>query len=150
MMETMTEALAIPHLTYNEEVALDALVEIKASLAATPDLKLTYLSFFIKALSLAILQFPIVNSRFSDDLQSYTMLANHNISIAMDSPHGLFLPNIKNCEGKSIFDIANDLHDLSTKAATGQFGDEVEGGTIALSNTGTIGGTYNCPVIFPP
>jgi 2-oxoisovalerate dehydrogenase E2 component (dihydrolipoyl transacylase) len=149
MTKTMTDAKNIPHLTYSDEIFIDELNKVKKQLTDAGH-KITFMPFFIKALSLAILEYPIVNSSFSQDLTSYTMFGSHNISVAMDTPFGLFVPNIKNCEDKSILHIADDLRQLGEKGQAGKFSDELDGGTITLSNIGMIGGTYMRPVILPP
>lgn len=57
--------------------------------------KLTYMPFFMKALSLALIEYPIFNSAFTNDYKQYIQYGSHNISIAMDTPYGLFVPNVK-------------------------------------------------------
>jgi 2-oxoisovalerate dehydrogenase E2 component (dihydrolipoyl transacylase) len=149
MTKAMTEALKIPHLTYSDEVFLDELIKVKKALAKAGT-KITFMPFFMKALSIAMLDYPVVNSQFGEDLKTYTQFAGHNISIAMDTPHGLFVPNVKNCEQKSVLQIAEDMRQLSEVGNAGKFSDELDGGTISLSNVGMIGGTYLRPVILPP
>lgn len=152
MVKTMTEALKIPHLTYCDEVKMDSLLALRQALKTKVKSKLTLSPFFIKALSLAIQDFPIVNSSFiREDCSEYRVFASHNVSIAMDTPLGLIVPNIKNCEGLSIIEIAEELTRLQDLASQGRLGTaDLEGGTIALSNIGSIGGTYTRPVILPP
>ncbi|MGH0158959.1 UNVERIFIED_CONTAM: hypothetical protein FKN15_036652 [Acipenser sinensis] len=77
--------------------------------------------------------------------------ASHNIGLAMDTQQGLIVPNVKNVQMLSIFDIAAELNRLQTLGATGQLGtNELTGGTFTISNIGSIGGTYAKPVILPP
>ncbi|CAG9311675.1 unnamed protein product [Blepharisma stoltei] len=152
MCKTMTEALLFPHLTYCEDVYMDTLIELRKMIKTTlTDVKLTFMPFFIKALSLAIYDFPIVNASFINNNTEFVMKASHNVSVAMDSRAGLLVPNIKNCQNLSIYEIAVEmarLQDLGTKGKIGQ--SDLEGGTICLSNIGSIGGTYTAPVILPP
>ena len=64
---------------------------------STTDAKLSWLSFFVKAFSLSLLEYPIVNSSFANELDNeYIIHGAHNITIAVDSVAGLFIPNIKN------------------------------------------------------
>ena len=79
------------------------------------------------------------------------MLREHNIGIAMDTPRGLLVPNVKGVQDKSIFEIAQDLTRLGEMGAAGKLGEaELTGGTFTLSNIGSIGGTHMSPVIMVP
>mmetsp|Transcript_18642 Transcript_18642/g.33699 ORF Transcript_18642/g.33699 Transcript_18642/m.33699 type:complete len:432 (-) Transcript_18642:2636-3931(-) len=152
MVKSMTAALKIPHLTYCDEVKIDNLISVRQLLKPRAKCKLTVSPFFIKALSLAISEFPTVNSSFiKEDCSEYKVHAAHNVSVAMDTPLGLIVPNIKNCDQLSIIEIAEELNRLQDLASKGRLSvSDLEGGTIALSNIGSIGGTYTRPIILPP
>lgn len=152
MVKSMTQALKIPHLTYSEDVYMDEIIALRSQLKANlKDIKLTFMPFFIKALSLALLDFPIVNSVFNENTSECIYKASHNVSIAMDSPFGLIVPNIKDVQNKSIFEVAKDMNRLQDLGGKGKLTDnDLKNGTIALSNIGSIGGTYVAPVIMPP
>uniref|UniRef100_A0A8R1I9P0 Dihydrolipoamide acetyltransferase component of pyruvate dehydrogenase complex n=1 Tax=Caenorhabditis japonica TaxID=281687 RepID=A0A8R1I9P0_CAEJA len=154
MIKTMTEALKIPHFGYNDEINVDALVKLRGEIkdfAKERNVKLSYMPFFIKAASLALLEFPSLNATTDDKLESVVHKASHNICLAMDTPGGLVVPNIKNCEQRSIFEIAHELSRLMEAGKRQQIGrEDLLGGTFTLSNIGAIGGTYASPVIFPP
>ncbi|EGE08609.1 2-oxo acid dehydrogenase acyltransferase [Trichophyton equinum CBS 127.97] len=116
--------------------------------------KLSYLPFIIKAVSLALNQFPILNARVDTTSNpakpSLVMRASHNIGVAMDTPTGLLVPNIKNVQARSIIDIAAELSRLSEVARAGKLTPaDLSGGTITVSNIGTIGGTVVAPVLVP-
>lgn len=101
--------------------------------------KLTYMPFLIKAASLALLKFPILNSSLDVASESVVYKAAHNISVAMATPEGLVVPNVKNCENKSVFQIAFDLNQLQDKAQKGQLRpDDFANGTFSLSNIGIV------------
>lgn len=101
--------------------------------------KLTYMPFFIKAASLALLEFPILNSSLDVSSESVIYRSTHNISVAMATPEGLVVPNVKNCENKSIFQIAFALNQLQDKAQNGQLRPEdFANGTFSLSNIGIV------------
>ena len=96
----MTESLSIPFFTFSDEIDATKLIALRKEMkAANP--KLTMLPFFIKACSIAMTEFPIVNSMIDNDLdedgfiQRYVIKHDHNFSIAIDSPDGLTVPNIK-------------------------------------------------------
>ncbi|XP_041648179.1 lipoamide acyltransferase component of branched-chain alpha-keto acid dehydrogenase complex, mitochondrial [Cheilinus undulatus] len=154
MVKTMTAALKIPHFGYCDEVDLTRLVALRAELKSTAEsrgVKLSYMPFFIKAASLGLLHFPILNASVDEGCQNITYKASHNIGLAMDTSQGLLVPNVKNVQLLSVFDIAIELNRLQALGAAGQLGtNELTGGTFTLSNIGSIGGTYAKPVILPP
>ncbi|XP_059197812.1 lipoamide acyltransferase component of branched-chain alpha-keto acid dehydrogenase complex, mitochondrial [Centropristis striata] len=154
MVRTMTAALKIPHFGYCDEVDLSRLVSLRAELRPIAEgrgVKLSFMPFFIKAASLGLLHFPILNSSLDEGVQNITYKASHNIGLAMDTLQGLLVPNVKNVQLLSVFEIAQELNRLQTLGAAGQLGtNELTGGTFTLSNIGSIGGTYAKPVILPP
>lgn len=155
MARQMVESVStIPHFTYCEEIDLTELIALRASLKdqyAKQGVKLTMMPFFIKALSLAINQFPVMNAQVNKDCTELTYFDDHNIGIAVDSKIGLLVPNIKGCQRKSIIDIANDLTRLTEQAREGRVSPaDLKGGTISISNIGAIGGTVATPIINKP
>jgi 2-oxoisovalerate dehydrogenase E2 component (dihydrolipoyl transacylase) len=155
MVKTMNQSNAIPQFGLHDEVNVDRLMvmrnEFKVLAAKKGVDKLTFMPFFIKALSLALKEFPILNSTISPDETQIIYKASHNIGIAMDSPNGLLVPNIKNVQNLSILEIAKELNRLQQLGLQGKLGpNDLKGGTFTLSNIGTIGGTYARPLIAPP
>jgi 2-oxoisovalerate dehydrogenase E2 component (dihydrolipoyl transacylase) len=107
--------------------------------------------FFIKALSLAIEQFPIMNSQVNRDCTELTYFNDHNIGVAVDSKVGLLVPNIKGCQLKSVIQIAEDLTRMTEQAREGRVSPaDLKGGTISISNIGALGGTVATPIINKP
>lgn len=105
----------------------------------------------LQAVSLALTEFPILNSIVDANCENITYKAAHNIGIAMDTPEGLVVPSVKNVQTLSIYDIAVELNRMQTLGAAGKLTNaELTGGTFSLSNIGVIGGTYARPVILPP
>lgn len=154
MFKSMTAALKIPHFTYSDEVNVTDLVKLRDTLkcdAESLGVKITFMPFFIKAASLALTKFPILNSSLDEENESIIYKSSHNISIAMATQSGLVVPNVKNCEQKTILQIAQDLGDLLGRGRSGKLRpDDFQNGTFSLSNIGVIGGTYTKPVIAPP
>jgi 2-oxoisovalerate dehydrogenase E2 component (dihydrolipoyl transacylase) len=144
----------IPHFTYCEEIDLTELIALRGQLKdqyAKQGIKLTLMPFFMKAMSLAIKQFPIMNSQVNSDCSELTYFDDHNIGIAVDSKVGLLVPNIKGCQNKSIVQIAQELTKLTEAAREGRVSPaELKGGTITISNIGAIGGTVATPIINKP
>ena len=155
MAERMATSVAsIPHFTYVDENDITELAELRQTLKntyATDDLKITMMPLFIKALSLAIKEFPIINSSPNEDLTELTYRANHNIGLAVDGKTGLLVPNIKNVEQLGILDIAREVTRLVDAARSGKISPaDLKGGTITISNIGAIGGTVATPIINMP
>ncbi|XP_008293659.1 lipoamide acyltransferase component of branched-chain alpha-keto acid dehydrogenase complex, mitochondrial [Stegastes partitus] len=154
MVKTMSAALKIPHFGYCDEVDLSRLVSLRSelkSLSESRGVRLSYMPFFIKAASLGLLHFPILNASVDEGCQNITYKASHNIGLAMDTSQGLLVPNVKNVQLLSVFEIAQELNRLQTLGTAGQLGAaDLSGGTFTLSNIGSIGGTYAKPVILPP
>lgn len=155
MARQMAESVAtIPHFTYCEEIDLTDLIALRASLKdslAKQGVKLTMMPFFMKAMSLALNEYPILNSQVNADCTELTYIGEHNIGIAVDSKIGLLVPNIKDCQRKSIVEIAADLTRLTEQARDGRVTPaDLKGGTITISNIGAIGGTVATPIINKP
>jgi len=113
--------------------------------------KFTLMPILLKATSLALSEFPLLNSSISSDGKSYTMHGAHNIGLAMDTPNGLLVPNVKDVRSKSLLEIAAELQRLQADASAGKLGvNDLKGGTFSLSNIGNLGGTYTGPVINLP
>lgn len=155
MVKTMKVANEIPHFGYSEEYDLSQLVETRALLkdGVKKDygLSLSYMPFIIKAVSMALHEYPMLNASVNAEETEMTYHSRHNIGVAVDTPHGLLVPNVKDCQGRSILDITNELTRLVNAGRDNKLGPaDLADGTFALSNIGAIGGTYAKPVILPP
>lgn len=149
MIQTMTASREIPHMGFTDEFEVTKLVEFRKELSP----KVSVLAFFLKATSLALKEYPMINASWKDiDKGQATMWANHNIGVAMDTPRGLVVPVVRNCQDKSLVEIQEDLSNLKEIGATGKLGEEhLRGATFTLSNIGSVGGgTYMNPLIVPP
>ncbi|MBE8168892.1 MAG: dihydrolipoyllysine-residue acetyltransferase [Shewanella sp.] len=144
----------IPHFTYCEEIDVTDLMVLRKGMKekySSDELKLTMMPFFMKALSLAIKEYPIVNSRVNADCTELTYLSSHNIGMAVDSKTGLLVPNIKDVQNKSILEIAAEITRLTTAARSGRVSPaDLKQGTISISNIGALGGTVATPIINKP
>ncbi|KAK3488748.1 2-oxoacid dehydrogenases acyltransferase-domain-containing protein [Neurospora hispaniola] len=162
MFKSMTRSLTIPHFLYADEVDFTPLVELRTRLnrvlskSGLPEgqvSKLSYLPFIIKAVSMALYKYPVLNARVeldsnSNGKPSLVMRSQHNIGVAMDTPSGLLVPVIKNVGSLNILSIAAELARLQSLAVAGKLSpQDMSGGTITVSNIGSIGGTYLSPVI---
>lgn len=105
----------------------------------------------MKAASMALTQYPMINAHADVANGTVTHKAAHNISVAMDTPRGLLVPSVKHCEQRSVFEIAEELQRLQALGKENRLGaDDLSGGTFSLSNIGAIGGTYAAPVLVVP
>ncbi|KMZ09812.1 lipoamide acyltransferase component of branched-chain alpha-keto acid dehydrogenase complex, mitochondrial [Drosophila simulans] len=155
MLKSMTESLKIPHFAYSDEIDMTQLMQFRNQLQSVAKEngvpKLTFMPFCIKAASIALSKYPIVNSSLDLASESLVFKGAHNISVAIDTPQGLVVPNIKNCQTKTIIEIAKDLNALVERGRTGSLSPaDFADGTFSLSNIGVIGGTYTHPCIMAP
>ena len=154
MARHMTESLTIPRFTYCEEFCLDELLTLKGRLAPEFEregVKLTLLPFFIKALSLALSDYPLLGARLDDDGQTLVYEDGHHVGVAVDTQAGLMVPVLHHCEDKSLLTLARELNRLSEAARAGRLTQsELAGATISLSNIGVLGGTVSTPIVNPP
>ena len=155
MAERMADSVAtIPHFTFIDELDITELMGLRSDLVknhSSDDLKITLMPLFIKALSLALNQFPIVNSRANGDFTELTYLASHNIGMAVDGKTGPLVPNIKNVQQLGLLDVAREVNRLTEAARSGVINPaDLAGGSITISNIGVIGGTAAMPIINKP
>jgi 2-oxoisovalerate dehydrogenase E2 component (dihydrolipoyl transacylase) len=155
MAKAMVRSVStIPHFTYCEEIDMTNLMALRSGMKeayAKQDIKLTMMPFFMKSISLALKEFPIVNTQVNDDCTEITYFDDHNIGMAVDSKVGLLVPNVKQVQNKSIVDVAKDIMRLTDSARSGRVpAADLKGGTITISNIGAIGGTIATPIINKP
>lgn len=142
------------HFTFVEEVDMSEIVKLRE--AGKPEaemraVKLTFLPFIIKALIPALREFPYLNSSLDDEKQEILLKGDYNIGIATDTPQGLMVPVVKAADRKSIWEIAQDIQELSERARNGKSSiDDLRGGTFTVTNAGNIGGVFATPVINHP
>lgn len=164
MFKSMTKSVSIPQLGYKDEMELNATTEYRAALnqLVAKDTtgrfafqKVSYMPILVKCLSVALTQYPILNATLlnaeSGDVGSMQLQyrASHNIGVAMDTPQGLIVPNIKDVQNKSVLEVASELHRLAELGAKNSLSPaDLQGGTITVSNIGTIGGTYANPCLI--
>ncbi len=160
MAKAMVDSVnTIPHFTYCEEIDMTELIKLRLALKETlvvkemakQDIKLTMMPFFMKAISLALKEFPVINSQVNEDCTELTYFNDHNIGMAVDSKVGLLVPNVKQVQTKSILDLAADISRLTNDARSGRVqSSDLKGGTITISNIGALGGTVATPIINKP
>ncbi len=144
----------IPHITLFEDADitdLEAFRQAKKVIAEKQGVKLTPVPFIVKAVAKALKAYPIVNSALSADGQSLVYKKYVNVGVAVDTPHGLMVPVIRDADKKGIYDIARDLIDLSLKARDGKLApSDMQGGCFTISSLGGIGTTAFTPIVNMP
>ncbi|GGX78331.1 dihydrolipoamide acetyltransferase component of pyruvate dehydrogenase complex [Litchfieldella qijiaojingensis] len=155
MARRMAEAAStIPHFTYGDEIDVTELLALRERLkdeAQAQGTRLTLMPFFMKAVALAVREFPILNSRINDEVTEIHYQPHCNIGMAVDGRGGLIVPNVKSVERLSLLEIAAEVARLTEAAREGRVGQaDLKDGTISISNIGALGGTYASPIINAP
>ena len=147
-------ATTIPHFIYSEDIDVTDLLKLREQLkpeAEARGSRLTLMPFFMKAMALAVQEFPVLNSQLNDDVTEIHYLPQCNIGMAVDGKAGLTVPNIKGVESLSLLGIADEVARLTEATRSGRGSQEdLKGGTITISNIGALGGTYTAPIINAP
>ena len=142
MTKTMTEALSIPHFGLSDEIDVSQLVALRPTLkqiAKEKSIYLSYMPFFLKATSMALLEFPLINSTVDNKCENITYKASHNIGVAMDTKQGLLVPNIKDVQTLTVLEIAQELNRLQELGSKNQLSaKDLSNGTFTLSNIGSV------------
>ncbi|MGY3778211.1 2-oxo acid dehydrogenase subunit E2 [Isobaculum melis] len=143
-----------PHVTLFDEVDATKLMAHRKrfkDVAAEKGVKLTFLPYVVKALVSVLRKYPALNASIDDATQEIVYKHYFNVGIATDTDHGLFVPNIKNADAKSIFAIADEITTHAKAAAEGKLAAaDMRGGSCTISNIGSIGGGWFTPVINYP
>ena len=146
--------LNIPHVTHHDEVDITELEEFRQSLkeeAEKKGIRITLLSFAIKALVGAMKEFPNFNASLAPGGEQLILKRYFNVGIAIDTPDGLVAPVVRDVDRKSIFNLARELADLSDRARNNRLRpDDLKGGCISISSLGGIGGIAFTPIVNAP
>jgi 2-oxoisovalerate dehydrogenase E2 component (dihydrolipoyl transacylase) len=155
MFKTMTNSLSIPHFLFTDIISLNSLSAVRKALKSDPiDPKsISPFPFLVKAISLALNQFPLLNSHLDTKGSSplLTQRSNHDFGIAIDTPAGLVVPVLRNVQSKSVTEIATGISELAVRARTGKLtSSDLKGATFTISNVGSLAGGVVAPVITAP
>lgn len=143
--------VSIPHVTQNDLADTTDLEVYRKAQAREKGIKLTPLVFLIKASVAALKQFPAFNASLDETRENLVLKKYFHIGIAVDTPDGLVVPVIRDCDQKDIFQLAAELADLSQRAREGKLKPiEMQGGCFSISSLGGIGGTSFTPIINAP
>ena len=146
--------VSIPHVTQFDQADItdmEAFRKASREQAEQAGTKMTPLVFLIKAVVTGLKEFPAFNASLSSDGQSLIYKKYYHIGFAADTPNGLMVPVIRDCDRKSLLELAQDLTELSGKARSGKLSrEEMQGGCMSISSLGGIGGTAFTPIINAP
>lgn len=142
------------HFSYVEEIDVTALDELRVHLnekhGATRG-KLTLLPFIVRAMVVALRDFPQINARYDDEAQVITRLGAVHVGVATQSDVGLMVPVVRHAEARSLWGNAEEIARLATAARNGKASrDELSGSTITLTSLGALGGIVSTPVLNLP
>ncbi|WP_029132765.1 dihydrolipoyllysine-residue acetyltransferase [Sedimenticola selenatireducens] len=146
--------LNVPHVTHHDETDITEVEAFRKSLKAETEkqgVRVTLLSFFMKACAATLKAYPTFNSSLDGSGENLILKKYINIGVAVDTPNGLVVPVIRDVDQKSIFEISAELMEMSAKARDKKLkpGD-MQGATFTISSLGGIGGTAFTPIVNAP
>ena len=145
---------SIPHVTQFDEADITELSQYRKKLNKKnikKKTKLTFLPFLIKAATKVLHEMPRFNSSLDQSEENLVVKSYYNVGIAVDTPGGLVVPVVKDVDKKTIYELSEELIDLSQRARNKKLiPNEMIGGTFTISSLGGIGGKFFTPIINPP
>ncbi|KEP68336.1 branched-chain alpha-keto acid dehydrogenase subunit E2 [Thioclava dalianensis] len=144
----------IPQVTHHDTADMRAIEALRGSLreeASARGIKLTALAFHVKALARCLREFERFNASLSPDGDTLILKDFVHIGIAVDTPHGLLVPVLRNADRLGLWEISAKISDLAKRAQARKIGpDEMGGASMTISNLGGLGGTAFTPIVNPP
>lgn len=146
--------LNVPMVTHHELADVTEMEAFRQSLktdAEKKGVKVTFLAFIMKALVGALKEYPEFNASLSSDGNSLILKKYYHIGIAVDTPNGLVVPVFRDVDQKHIYDLAEEMAAISSKAREGKLSPkEMQGVCMTISSLGGIGGTAFTPIVIAP
>ena len=146
--------ITVPHVTQFDEADISDLEEFRKSeldAAKAEGIKLTLVTFLVKAVVVALQKFPEFNSSITSDGENLVIKKYFHIGVAVNTKNGLVVPVIKDADKKGLFEIADEISQLSNKAQEGKLSPaDMQGGCFTISSLGGIGGTAFTPIVNAP
>lgn len=138
--------------TFNEvdmKPVMDLRKKYKDKFQETHGIGLGFMSFFTKAVTIALQHYPAVNAYIDGDEMVFNNFCD--VGIAVSTPKGLMVPILRNAEMMNLADIENGIKNLALKARDGKLSiDDMTGGTFTITNGGVFGSMLSTPIINPP
>jgi pyruvate dehydrogenase E2 component (dihydrolipoamide acetyltransferase) len=153
--EQMTRSAAtIPHVTNFDDADVTELERLRQGVPAGQlgqNVKLTMMPFVMKAVAMVLRRHERLNAVFDEQNDQIVYKDYINLGVAVDTPRGLVVPNIRNADRLTILQTAQALGSIAERARGSQFAvEELRGGTFTISNLGAVGGAYSTPIINYP
>ena len=144
----------IPHVTQHDDADITGLEELRKQLNRENEkagIKLTMLAFLMKASVAALQKFPQFNASLDPSGETLVLKKYFHIGFAADTPNGLVVPVVRDCDKKGVIEIAQETSALAKKAREGKLGPaDMSGGCFSISSLGGIGGTHFTPIVNAP
>ncbi len=144
----------IPQVTHHDRAEVSAIETLRRSLkdeAVARGIRLTALSFHVAALARCLRAFPRFNASLTADGENLVLKDYVHIGIAVDTPHGLMVPVIRDADRKGLWQIATEIADLAARAQSRKLGPDAMGGaSMTITSLGGIGGIGFTPIVNPP
>ena len=146
-----TSWINIPHVTQHDDADITDLLALRADLNKQHKTKVSPLAYIIKATVETLKLYPLMNTSLNKNLDTVVLKNYFNIGVAVDTPEGLIVPNIKDADKKTILDISDNVINLANLAKERKLKvDQLKGATFTISSLSGIGGKYFTPIINPP
>ena len=141
--------ITIPHFYLSSQARVDELIKLREQINQDRQNKISINDFVVKAVALALVQFPAVNSSWSDEgIRKYS---NVDVCVAVSVDGGLITPIIHQADLKSLSQISSQVKDLASRARENKLKpEEFQGGGFTISNLGMFGVSNFCAIINPP
>tara|TARA_B100000614_G_scaffold233486_1_gene228802 strand:- start:1829 stop:3085 length:1257 start_codon:yes stop_codon:yes gene_type:complete len=143
--------ITIPHVTQHDETSIDELLTVRKSLMKKHKVKVSPLAFFAKGICKLLEEFPLFNASIDMNTMKIIKKDYINLGIAVDTPQGLIVPNIKSADKMSIRKISDEIARLADLSKSRKIRvDDLKGSTFTISSLGSFGGKFFTPIINPP
>ena len=146
--------VTVPHVTQFDEADVTELEKFRKQLNEehkSEGVRVTVLAFLMKALVSALKEYPRFNSSLDASGENLVLKKYIHIGVAVDTPDGLVVPVIRDCDRKSLIELASELIEISGKARDRKLSPaDMSGGCISISSLGGIGGTAFTPIVNAP
>ncbi len=146
--------VTVPHVTQHDEADITELEEfrkIQVEEAKKKGIRFTILCFLLKAVVVALKQYPHFNASLSPDGENLVLKQYFHVGVAVDTPNGLVVPVIRDVDKKGLLELAGELGEVSERMRAGKISpSDLQGGCFSISSLGGLGGSHFTPIINAP